>query len=125
MTIPRFTLRRQMFVVAVLGLILGGGASAYRRHENLLRLAKYHQARSYHFAVKQRTAPLEVDGKPSTEKARLTELGNYHFYLQFTYERAAKRFWLPVTLYPDISIRPLEEVAKLNRQMEDYFRTHR
>ena len=43
MNFPRFTIRRQMLMVAGLGLMLGGAVTGYRRHDTFLQLAKHHE----------------------------------------------------------------------------------
>ncbi len=102
LTRVRFTIGRMMFVVAVVGAMLGAATETKRRHDRHLRVAEYLRLADYHEASTaftfacgrnsySKTNALGVDvRKWSPEKAE------WHHRLAEKYRSAAQRPDLPV-----------------------------
>ena len=93
----RFTVRRLMVAVAIVGILLGAWIGLERRRVWLQGLLERHQDRAqlcelYKFIGK-------LDRKPAAWIARHQARFEHHLAMMRKYERAARHPWLP--LAPD------------------------
>lgn len=97
MQLARFRLRTLMIVVAVVGLLLGGGLTLRRRSAQFRVLAQHHHALAGFATMTY------ADG--SSTEFRLTPEGyqakqDWHLVLRDKYKCAARYPWLPVPADP-------------------------
>src|SRR4051794_8604286 len=96
----RFTVRRVMFVVAIVALILGGTAEGVRRRERFRRKAQEYARtsndlylRGFYFGKETTFGPSPAEVRISDEYERRSI---QYQRLSEKYERAARSPWLPV-----------------------------
>jgi hypothetical protein len=97
----RFTIRRLMVVVAVVGLAASIPGAIERRREGLLDASAYHSAKSMEFGYSgdprwgiRRRKPLDSDGEKEKAQADLrANRAAHHLMLSSKYRQAARRLW--------------------------------
>ena len=106
MRLPRMTTRRWMVVVAVIGLLVGGGVRLKRRRDYFLSLARSHaqkmpsstaegKALRSRFGSTSRMSGEEIL-LLSRDFDRLRNRADHHAALRRKYERAARYPWMSV-----------------------------
>ncbi len=125
MAFPKYSLRSQMILLALLGLVFGAAITTYRRYDNLRQLARFHEDRCVKLQMSVPMLQVFLDGKPSSEPERLRELSQYHWYLFARAERASEHFWLPFKPDPDLSLETLETIREARLKMEHGYATYR
>jgi hypothetical protein len=114
LTRVRFTVRRLMAAVAVVGVIAGLLVEGERRRVRFRDLAAWHEAEVMRYFV------LIPGGESEYQRRafqRYEEVFGptiiYHGSLRLKYERAARLPWLPVTPDPPPPPAPIESVQEL------------
>jgi hypothetical protein len=92
MKLPRFTVRRLMVAVAIVGGLLGSGLWLGNRSLAFRRIADQHAAELWWFY----TPPGVDPGPPGINSAR----DQWHADMMYKYRRAARYPWLPVAPDP-------------------------
>ena len=95
---PRFTVRRLMVAVAIVGVLLGASLGLQRRRGWLQGLSERHQVRAQLCEVNKFIG--EIDRKPAAWIAKNHARFEHHLAMMRKYERAARYPWLPVTPNP-------------------------
>jgi hypothetical protein len=98
MRLPRFTVRRLMVAVAIVGVLLAAVLGLERRREWLRRLSQRHESRAMVCDMEKLIGAM--NRQPATWLANRQARLEYHKSLARKYRQAASHPWLPVAPDP-------------------------
>jgi hypothetical protein len=91
----RFTVRRLMLVVALAGLVMGGGVWGYRMWRMSAKYARIAQSFKWTESL-HRGLEARFQNNAQREAAKFAAVATHYAALVRKYERAARYPWLPV-----------------------------